>query len=271
MPVDEFYRAPRRERAERAALLSAFGRAYVELTGGPVTTVGGYNTVTLVGAQAGHELADDRETPEDDEACWCWNLTGNKRPPGGGVPWTTLATHEVVPNDRATHYIGLGLATREKFPHKTKPGCRAVYFLNVGPERSHPATHFRAFDSLDDGARFSLGRYFERGARYATDAIRRALASGDARAFALELKRGGYYSAEFEEYAAGLERELAKARAAAARVDWAALPLLSAAREKKVNDDAAAALWGSVRASQQQSLADLERSRREREGDEGDV
>lgn len=228
MPIDPLYVPPTRVRITRPALVAAFAGAAAVLFGRPVSRP----LAELVAAQADHEMADDAETPEDDDACWVYNFTGLKREKSKkgekGKPWTTLGTHEVVKDEDAQAFLDKGLATKAKFPHKAPPGYRAVYFKNLGPDLSHRATHFAAFGSAAEGAVASLLKYApaegeRKAGRYATPAVLAALHAGDPIAFAKALKPLYYYTADEGEYGASVASRLPRARAAADAIDWADL------------------------------------------------
>jgi hypothetical protein len=219
MAVDLLYRAPKRVSVQRVVLVASFAGAAAVIFGRPVSRP----LVEVAVAQADHEMADDASTPEDDDACWNYNFTGLKAEKG--KPWTNLGTHEIVKNELADQLERDGLATKPKFPHKAPEGYRAVYFKNLGPELSHRATRFRAFDSAAEGAVASLLKYApaegDRPAgKFAKPKVLAALLAGDARAFALALKPIGYYTADAEEYATSVVSRLERARAAADQIDW---------------------------------------------------
>lgn len=230
--VDDLYVAPQRCTIDPVALITAFAVAHVELTDSPVDTEAARRMVEMVAAQARHEMADDATTPADDDVAYNFNLTGLKRE--HGYAWTTLGTHEVISDERADQLIREGLAEPERHPHKAPAGRRAVYFKNLGPEKSHAATHFRAFPSLDDAAWWSLRKYLVMGSRYAVPSVQAALLDADTAAFAKALKRLGYYTAEESEYARALSAQLVRVRRDAERVDWAGLPLMSKRRAREL-------------------------------------
>lgn len=277
MAIEDFYRPARRTRIDPVDLIDAFGRGYVDIRDERADAEGPMRLVKLVAAQARHELADDATTTWDDDVAYWWNLTGLKVSTDADGnptdPFQALGTHEVVSNAEADRLIAAGLATKEKFAHRAPAGHRAVYFLPLGL-KSHRATWFRAFDSLDHGAWYSLRKYLTPGQRYATPAVQAALFAGDVKAFAYALKALGYYTADKSEYARAMAAQLVKVERDAARVDWAGLPTMAARTAKRLAEQGALGLWNSVRASQQTSLADtlaeVERSRAERdEGGEG--
>lgn len=233
MMSDALYVPPKRVTIDPVALITAFARASIELTDRPVDSPAAVRLVEMVSAQARHEMADDATTPADDDVAWNFNLTGLKRE--FGYAWTTLGTHEVVSDDLADELIKQGLAEPEHHKHDAPSDRRAVYFKNLGPEKSHPATHFRAFPSLDDAAWWSLRKYLVMGSRYATPSVQAALLDADPLEFAKALKRLGYYSATEGQYGARLVDQLARVRRDSPRVDWAGLPQMSKRRERELN------------------------------------
>lgn len=228
----DLYVPPKRITIDPVDLIKAFAVAHVELTDAPVDTPAARRLVEMVSAQARHEMADDATTPADDDVAWNYNLTGLKREVG--YPWTTLGTHEVISDERADQLEREGLAEPERHPHAAPPGRRAVYFKNLGRDRSHPATHFRAFPSLEDAAWWSLRKYVVMGSRYATPSVQAALLDADTAAFAKALKRLGYYTADESQYAAALTSQLARVRRDAAPIDWSELPLTSKRRAREI-------------------------------------
>lgn len=259
MSIDEFYRAPKRTPYDPAALAEAFALAWVEHTDGPAAR----NGVEMLVRQALHEAPPDR----------CWNLTilGQKRQ--DGCPWVPLGTHEILPLAEALRLIAAGKATEPKMKLAEPAGTKNVYLVG-SPDT--PATHFRCFDDLRDAAWWSSRRYLVEGQRYATPGVRAALEVGAPTAFAFEIKAKGYMTATAAEYAKALDGRGPTAKAACAAVDWSALPVMSQRRARELAEQGDLALWGSVRASQQGSLADtlaeVERSRAERnEGGGGNV
>lgn len=200
---DPLYVPPTRTSAEPGELAASIGEWYVELTDSPDRAA-----VALATAQALHE-----------GCAWNFNVGGLKRE--AGEPWTTLGTHEVLPEPVALGYLERKQATEPKFPHAVKPGQRAVYFPNQGPG-GPKATHFRAFLSLDDATFVFVHKLLVR-----FDAGE-ALRSGDPAALARALKRRGYYTAAEHEYAAALARRLEQ-------VPPFDLPLMSSRRWRELN------------------------------------
>jgi hypothetical protein len=229
----DLYVPPTRTRIVPVDLIKAFALAYVEIVDRPADEPAPRRFVELVSAQARHELGDDATTPEDDDVAWCWNLTGLKRE--AGYPWTTLGTHEVISDVKADALIAQGVAEEERHWHDAPSGMRAVYFKNLGPARSHAATHFRAFRDLNDAAWWSLRKYLVAGSRYATPTVQSTLYDGDARAFAAALKRLGYYTSTEKQYGDRLVDQQAKVRRDSALVDWASLPLMSKRRANELS------------------------------------
>lgn len=203
----------------RLTLVLAFAHGYTKLTGEPAGEPGAKNLVEMVASQAGHEMGDDRLTPEDDDYCYNYNLTGLKA--GASGPWTVLGTHEVLKIADANGLIKEGLAEDAHFTHKAPVGYKAVYLKPLGPDVSDPGTNFAAFRSLEEGCIASLRKYLVAGQRYATKAIQDALRARQPKAFAYALKGKGYYTADRDEYAGALVTQLRLVDNVSPKVPWA--------------------------------------------------
>lgn len=250
---DPLWRQAVRTRLEPEAIIEAFALAYVEV----FDRAPRRPAVLLLAAQSLHETAGGANI-------YNYNFSGLKAE--AGYPYCHLGTHELLPTAQADALLAAGKALPPKFPHAPRPGRKAVYLpASSGLE----ATKFRAFERAEEGAWWSCRKY-AKGARYGVESVWVAIETGDPVAFSHAIGDLGYYSASKSEYAGAMVKRLAEASAVA--VDWDALPTVSARRAKELIEQGALGLWGSVRASQQSTLADIERARRERdgEGSEGD-
>ena len=141
-------------------------------------------------------------------ACWNWNI-GNAKASDLGRPWHALrGVWEGVSAAEAARLVAAGEAVYDgNAAHQRAVAPRtAVVF-----EPPHPATRFRAFDSLDEamGEHLSLlRRRFARGWP--------GVLAGDVVAFARGLRAQGYFTASAEAYAAGMRAPFAAALASGA-------------------------------------------------------
>jgi len=137
--------------------------------------------------------------------CFNWNI-GNVKASDLSRPWHALrGVWEGLPALEAARLVARGEAVYDaNAAHQRAVAPRtAVVF-----EPPHPATRFRAFDSLDEamGEHLSLlRRRFSRGWP--------GVLAGDVVAFAAGLRAQGYFTASAEAYAAGMRAPFAKAMA----------------------------------------------------------
>jgi hypothetical protein len=122
-------------------------------------------TVLLLLAQSAHE------TGKWKKGLHCWNIGNIKSREGDGRDWTMFRCREVI-------------------------GGKTVWF-----DPPHPATRFRAFRTLAEGAIDHLA--FLRGSKRYADAWK-AVERGAPTAFAQTLKAGGYYTDPVEVYSRAL-------------------------------------------------------------------
>ena len=143
------------------------------------------------------------------KACWSWNLGNQKRVPGDGHDYHMLrGVWEGLPAAEAARLVANGEARYDdNEAHKRAVAPRvAVVF-----EPPHPATHFRAFASLDEAMLEHLAllrRRFSRGWP--------GVLAGDVVAFARGLHAQRYFTASPEAYAAGMRKPFADAMASGA-------------------------------------------------------
>jgi hypothetical protein len=229
-------------------VVPALALAWVEVYDEPADPEG----VQLLAAQSALETGWWRP-----QSCRAYNLAGHKRTADWGGLWTAFDTQEVLEPKRAAELIAKGHA--ELRP--ARPSDKGTRVLLRAPG---PGTHFVAFESLEEGAFYVVRRMRD---RYASDPeAAAALRAGDAKTFVRKLKERMYFTEAESKYLSVLEGCLPRVRKV--EVDWSGLPTMSSARAKRIAESGALSLWGSVRQSQQWTLADLERARREREGGE---
>jgi len=141
-------------------------------------------------------------------ACWGWNI-GNVKASDISRPWHALrGVWEGVSAAEASRLVAAGEAVYDaSTAHQRAVAPRvAVVF-----EPPHPATRFRAFDSLDEAMGEHLAllkRRFSRGWP--------GVLAGDVVAFARGLRAQGYFTASAEAYAAGMRAPFAAAMASGA-------------------------------------------------------
>ena len=142
------------------------------------------------------------------KACWNWNV-GNVKASDLGRPWHALrGVWEGVSAAEASRLVAAGEAVYDaNAAHQRAVAPRtAVVF-----EPPHPATRFRAFDSLDEAMGEHLALLRRRFAKGWPGVL-----AGDVVAFARGLRAHGYFTASAEAYAAGMRAPFAAALASSA-------------------------------------------------------
>jgi hypothetical protein len=138
--------------------------------------------------------------------CYNWNLGNVKAIGSENLHMYLHGVWECVANpDRAAEHVAKGggnahIATDEEtLAHKWK--CPATIVVFNPP---HPASRFRGFATLQEGAEFFVEKHQTMAAK--NSAYLTKLNAGDTAFVAKFLKQNGYYSASESTYAAGLKR-----------------------------------------------------------------
>lgn len=145
------------------------------------------------------------------QSCHCFNLGNAKASDKWAGDHTFFSCGEEVKLSVAT-------AEQAKFPtlitfkdspyQRKEPSGQLVWYQSVKVFPEHPWCRFRAFKSLQEGARDHLSLL--QWSRYAK--AWEAVAPGDTKAFARELYAAGYYNGSPDTYRKGLMKEFAFAR-----------------------------------------------------------
>lgn len=147
--------------------------------------------------------------------CYNFNL-GNKKASEGQSHTHLRNTWEMVSPAKARAYATSAQSHLCSFdrdvmalePNASKPKLRVTF------QPPHPQTRFRAYDSLEAGAKDWVAFLDRLGTK--NPQLRDALESGDAEAYARELKRSGYFTASSSAYARGLKAHLSHSTAGVA-------------------------------------------------------
>lgn len=158
------------------------------------------------------------------KACHCWNLGNAKGRAGGVRDWTYFTCGEELSRGTA---VRAASDPRVTIVREYVSGGRARASVRIVPE--HPWCCFRAFENLTAGATDHLELLHRRFA-----AAFEAALDGEPRAFSVELKRAGYYTADVEQYTKGVLGCLPRVKLAAAQVDWDECPLLTEGQIEQV-------------------------------------
>ncbi len=189
------------------------------------------------------------------KSCHCWNVGNRKAVAGGVIDWTFFACGEELP--KAAAEAAAKSDNRVIIKREYVSGGRAFASVKVFPD--HPWCCFGAFDTLDEGIADHLELLYRRFPMAFTAAMH-----GDPRAFAVELKRARYYTADVDQYTRTLLGCMPRVKDTTAKINWAECPVLGPAEAERVDGIIALSaqttedLWGEMHAERDRMISDAE-------------